>query len=168
MGTQRASTRYLPDVTPLHNRLLGALPDIDYERVSQETGGENGDHGRDAPGSRHTPYRGVLSKRWCVLSASQIAAVRWWKSRPSATKACSESAYCSAIAQEWAAPFNRWEMVHCLRWLSAGSSKRRRRPERSARSWVYTRRRTCCRSCSARHVMRCRRETAVSPLAASD
>jgi hypothetical protein len=38
MGTQRASTRYLPDVTPLHNRLLGALPDIDYERVLKKLG----------------------------------------------------------------------------------------------------------------------------------
>ena len=27
------STRCLPDGTPLHNRLLGALPGIDYDRI---------------------------------------------------------------------------------------------------------------------------------------
>lgn len=33
MGTPRASTRTLPDGTPLHNRLLAALPTTDYARV---------------------------------------------------------------------------------------------------------------------------------------
>jgi CRP-like cAMP-binding protein len=33
MGIARASPRYLPDGTPLHNRLLAALPDADYARV---------------------------------------------------------------------------------------------------------------------------------------
>ena len=34
MGTQRpASIRFLPDGTPLHNRLLAALPAVDYERI---------------------------------------------------------------------------------------------------------------------------------------
>jgi CRP-like cAMP-binding protein len=33
MSTPRASTRYLPDGSPLHNRLLAALPPTDYARV---------------------------------------------------------------------------------------------------------------------------------------
>ena len=34
MATQRpASIRLLPDGTPLHNRLLAALPDVDYELI---------------------------------------------------------------------------------------------------------------------------------------
>jgi hypothetical protein len=33
MCAARASTRYLPDGSPLHNRLLAALPPTDYARV---------------------------------------------------------------------------------------------------------------------------------------
>ena len=47
MATSTAqSTRVLPDGTPLHNRLLAALPVADYARIQKHLHMNRGENGR--------------------------------------------------------------------------------------------------------------------------
>jgi predicted NAD/FAD-binding protein len=57
------SIRLLPDGTPLHNRLLAALPAVDYARIQKQLHMHTGVTGRtlQAHGAPVTERGGVLS-----------------------------------------------------------------------------------------------------------
>ena len=57
------STRLLPDGTPLHNRLLAALPAADYARIQKHLHMNTGVTGRTLQ-EHGTPVTDVLLPEW--------------------------------------------------------------------------------------------------------
>ncbi len=107
-----ASTRVLPDGTPLHNRLLAALPALDYNRITQHLRVQTtaiGDMLHE-PGRR---IRDVYFPNGGVYSIPlECAMVRWSRSRRSAGKACSVPVSSLEIDQVPGRHSNRWRTGH--------------------------------------------------------
>ena len=62
-----SSIRLLPDGTPLHNRLLAALPAIDYVRIQKHLRMNTGRDRPYAPGTRQARHRRLFPEWGCVL-----------------------------------------------------------------------------------------------------
>ena len=70
MGTSTVhSTRLLPDGTPLHNRLLAALPSVDYERLQKHLHMNTGVTGRTLQ-AHGTPVTDVYFPNGGVFSVT--------------------------------------------------------------------------------------------------
>ena len=131
------SIRLLPDGTPLHNRLLAALPRTDYDRIAAPRPNDHRDHRRYPAGAPRAD-QGRLLPEWRCLLRHQRNAER--RARGSGHRGARRHAGDRRLLRR--SGRNRshipagGRMARCRRWPPRGSSRRPRAPDHFAMSSV--------------------------------
>ena len=151
-----ASTRVLPDGTPLRNRLLSALPAADYKRLATHLRLQRRSSARRSTSQAVASPTSTFPTVACSRSRIECGMAHWSRSRPSGAKACSGSASFSATGQARARPSSRCPTVPVVA-LTAAWFVRATASDGavSRRDGVATRRRRSYRPCRARRAMPC-------------
>jgi hypothetical protein len=146
------SIRLLPDGTPLHNRLLAALPRADYDRIlpyvkmNTVRTGETLQAHRVRIKDVYFPNGGVFSITNEMQNGGQVEV---------ATVGREGMLGIGVFFGDRAGIGRAFRQVPNGLRPSRGSSRRPGAPDRFAMSSASTLRRTCCRSCSAPRATRC-------------
>ena len=133
------STRLLPDGTPLRNRILAALPRVDYDRIlpyvrmSTVTTGDTLQAHRVRIQDVYFPNGGVFSITNEMRNGGLVEVATVGR------EGMLGIGVFSATAPAWGARSSRCPMASCRRWPPRDSSKRPRAPDHFAMSFLRKR-----------------------------